>query len=100
MSPLADELEGEVAPSGLEALTPDNTDGQIDARVRAFAMAVAHPMGMCALEMVLDDEFQVKGIERLRVCDASVFSEPIGAMPSCTVYALGEMCTELLTAGS
>lgn len=95
-SPLADELKGEVAPRGFKALTPESTDEEIDERVRAFAMTFSHPMGTCALGTVLDDEFRVKGVEGLRVCDASVFPEPIGAMPSCTVYALGEMCAELL----
>ena len=95
-SPLVDELEGEVAPTGFKALTIGSTDEEIDERVRAFVMTVTHPMGTCALGTVLDDQFRVKGVEGLRVCGASVFPEPVGAMPSCTIYALGEMCAELI----
>jgi choline dehydrogenase-like flavoprotein len=94
-SPLADQLEGEVAPSGFKTLTLKSTDEDIDERTRAFAMTVAHPMVVCALGPVLDDESRVKGAEGLRVCDASFFLEPTGAMPSFTVLALGEMYAEL-----
>ena len=94
--PLADEIEGEVAPVGFPALSSHSSDEEIDERVRAFAVTIAHPMGTCALGSVLDDEFRVKGVSGLRVCDASVFPEPVGAMPSCTVYALAEMCAELV----
>ncbi|KAJ8119092.1 hypothetical protein OPT61_g62 [Boeremia exigua] len=94
--PLADELAGEVAPVGFPALTLDSSDEDIDARVRALTMTVAHPMGTCAIGSVLDDEFRVKGVSGLRICDASVFPEPIGAMPSCAIYALAEMCAELV----
>jgi choline dehydrogenase-like flavoprotein len=95
-SPLAEEVEGEVAPLGCKALTKDSTDEEIDERVRKFMGTVSHPMGTCALGTVLDGEFRVKGVEGLRVCDASVFPEPVGAMPSCAVYALGEMCAEMI----
>lgn len=94
-SPLADQLEGEVAPSGFKTLTLKSTDEDINERTRAFAMTVAHPMVVCALGPVLDDESRVKGAEGLRVCDASFFLEPTGAMPSFTVLALGEMYAEL-----
>jgi choline dehydrogenase-like flavoprotein len=57
---------------------------------------VWHPMGTCALGTVLDSDFTVKRVKGLRVCDASVFPEPVGAMPSCAVYALGELCAEMV----
>jgi choline dehydrogenase-like flavoprotein len=44
----------------------------------------------------LDGEFRVKGATGLRVCDASVFPEPVAAMPSCLIYALAEMCAEMV----
>lgn len=96
--PLAAEVECEVAPvgPGFAALTTQSSDEEIDARIRAFTGTIAHPMGTCALGTVLDGEFRVRGAQGLRVCDASVFPEPIGAMPCCTVYALAEMCAELV----
>lgn len=59
-SPLADEMEGEGAPRGFKALTPEITDEDIDDQVRPFVTTVAHPMRTCTLEMVLDGEFRVK----------------------------------------
>lgn len=96
--PLASEVEGEVPPADprFPALTAKSSDEEIDARIRAFASTIAHPMGTCALGTVLDDEFRVKGVKGLRVCDASVFPEPIAAMPSCTIYAMAEMCADLI----
>jgi choline dehydrogenase-like flavoprotein len=94
--PLAEEIEGEIAPHGFKALNKDSTDEEIDERVRAHMGTVSHPIGTCALGTVLDGEFRVKGLEGLRVCDASVFPEPVGAMPSCTIYALAELCAELV----
>ncbi|KAG9191557.1 hypothetical protein G6011_10291 [Alternaria panax] len=66
--PLASEIEGEVPPENprFPALTTKSSDEEIDARVRAFAVTIAHPMGTCALGTVLDDEFRVKGMKGLR----------------------------------
>ncbi|KAF2737218.1 mitochondrial putative choline dehydrogenase [Polyplosphaeria fusca] len=95
-SPLADEIEGETPPVGWRALTSKSTDEEIEDRMRQFTGTIAHPMGTCALGTVLDSEFRVKGVQGLRVCDASVLPEPIGAMPSQTVYALAELCADLI----
>ncbi|KAJ4985188.1 hypothetical protein SVAN01_09324 [Stagonosporopsis vannaccii] len=95
-APLADEIGDEIAPVGFDPLTERSSDEEIDARVREFANTISHPMGTCALGSVLDGEFNVNGTNGLRVCDASVFPEPIGAMPSCTIFALAEMCAELI----
>jgi len=94
--PFADVLDGEVPPLGFEVLTPASSDAAIDARIRAFTGTVSHPMGTCAIGTVLDGEFRVKGVQGLRVCDASVFPEPVAAMPSCMIYALGEVCAEMV----
>lgn len=100
-APFSGHLAGETPPadSKYPALTMESTDGEIDARIKGFMGTVAHPMGTCALGSVLDASFRVKGVQGLRVCDASVFPEPIGAMPQATVYAIGEMCAELVAKG-
>jgi choline dehydrogenase-like flavoprotein len=94
--PFAEVIDNEIPPQGFPKLTTESSDEEIDARVRAMCMTVSHPMGTCALCSVLDGEFKVKGVRGLRVCDASVFPEPVGAMPSCLVYALGEMASEMV----
>ncbi|KAH7128418.1 glucose-methanol-choline oxidoreductase-like protein [Dendryphion nanum] len=100
--PLASQLDGETPPadSAFAALSSKSTDEEIDARIRAFLSTVSHPMGTCALGTVLDDEFKVRGARNLRVCDASVFPEPVGAMPSSTIYAFAEMCADLVAGRS
>jgi choline dehydrogenase-like flavoprotein len=95
-APFADEIDTEIAPLGFPVLTKDSSDDEIDKRTRAMTMTVSHPMGTCALGTVLDGEFRVKGATGLRVCDASVFPEPVAAMPSCLIYALAEMCAEMV----
>lgn len=96
--PLSTHLIGETPPvdARFPALSTESSDEEIDARIRGWMETIAHPMGTCALGKVLDDEFRVKGVTGLRVCDASVFPEPLGGMPSLTIYALGEMCAELV----
>ncbi|KAH7066582.1 hypothetical protein BKA63DRAFT_123525 [Paraphoma chrysanthemicola] len=96
VSPLAAEIEGEVSPVGFPTLTKDSADEEIDRRIRALTATIFHPMGTCALGTVLDGEFRVKGVEGLRVCDASVFPEPVAMMPSCLIYALAELCAETI----
>jgi choline dehydrogenase-like flavoprotein len=95
-TPMAEEVEGEVAPLGFQALTVESSDEEIDARIRATSITISHPMGTCALGQVLDGDFKVKGVEMLRVCDASVFPVPVAAMPSCTIYAMAELCAEVI----
>lgn len=95
-SPIADVIETEVAPLGFPILTKDSSDEDINARIRAMMATVSHPMGTCALGTVLDGEFRVKGVKGLRVCDASVFPEPVAAMPNCLIYALAEMAAEMV----
>jgi choline dehydrogenase-like flavoprotein len=95
-SPLAEEIDGEVAPLNSKALNKNSSDEEIDQRVKATMGTVCHPMGTCALGTILESDFRVKGVRGLRVCDASVFPEPVAAMPSCAVYAFGEMCADMV----
>ncbi|KAJ4358069.1 uncharacterized protein N0V89_002648 [Didymosphaeria variabile] len=102
--PFADVLDGETPPadSRYPVLTTESSDQEIDERVKGHMQTIAHPMGTCALGDVLDSEFRVQGVKggNLRVCDASVFPEPLAGMPSCTIYALAEMCADLIAGRS
>jgi choline dehydrogenase-like flavoprotein len=93
--PLASELEEE-PPAGWPALTTNSTDEEIDARIRRFCGTISHPHGTASLGKVVDANFKVNGIERLRVVDASVLPEPISAMPQATIYAFAEIAAELV----
>ncbi|KAH3907505.1 hypothetical protein HBI56_159200 [Parastagonospora nodorum] len=92
-----DVIETEFAPLGFPVLKQESSADEVDARIRAARATVSHPMGTCALGTVLDEEFRVKGVQELRVCDASMFPEHVAAMPSCLIYALAEVCAEMVT---
>lgn len=92
--PLRDEIVGEVPPKGFSALTAGSKDAEIDERNAKVATTIFHPIGTCALGKVLDGEFNVKGVRGLRICDASVFAEPVAGIPSYMIYALTELCAE------
>lgn len=63
------------------------TDAELDAWIRATADTVFHPVGTCRMgadEMsVVDNVLKVRGIEGLRIADASVFP----TMASCNTHA-------------
>jgi choline dehydrogenase len=78
-------LKGEISPG------PDvQTDTEIDAFVRENLESTYHPCGSCRMgtdEMaVVDPELRVRGVDRLRVIDSSVFpSEPNGNLNAPTI---------------
>jgi choline dehydrogenase-like flavoprotein len=88
---------------GIEEVSPGL--GAVDEEsISAFARrefsACCHPMGTCAMgeeEMsVVDSELLVRGLDGLRVADASVIpSVPCGS-PTATVYAVAERAADLL----
>ncbi|MGE0746761.1 MAG: GMC family oxidoreductase [Rhodospirillales bacterium] len=76
------------------------TDAQIDAFVRATTSTIYHPAGTCRIgsddASVVDPEFRVRGVERLRVIDASVFPEPIGGNINAPVIMFAERAADIL----
>jgi choline dehydrogenase-like flavoprotein len=61
-------------------------DAEIEAFVRQHADTIYHPVGSCRMGRgpmdVVDDRLRVRGIERLRVVDASVMPSVPGATPT------------------
>ena len=66
--PLAGLIEAEVLPGPAV-----ETDSEWMADIRARAGTVYHPVGTCRMGEVVDQECRVRGVEGLRVVDASVF---------------------------
>ncbi|RSL55913.1 hypothetical protein CEP54_009122 [Fusarium duplospermum] len=79
-----------------EALRDDLSDGAVAARVRQGGSTVFHYSGTCAMGTVVDAECRVKGVEGLRVVDASVFPMPLGAHYQAAAYALAEQVVEMI----
>ena len=89
-------IEGESPPAGYPPLTRESTDQEIDARVAGFGTTIHHPAGTCAMGNVVDGQLRVKGVDGLRVVDASAFPAPVSAALQCSVYALAEVASDLI----
>lgn len=70
------------------------SDDELDAYLRSVAMTTSHPMGSCRMgaddRAVVDSECRVRGVEGLRVVDASVFPSQISGNPHSTAMMIGD----------
>lgn len=73
-----------------ESIRGDLSDHALRKRLLRTAETVFHPSGTCAMGTVVDTECRVKGVEGLRVVDASVFPFPLGSHYQAAVYAIAE----------
>ncbi len=88
-------IESELSPDG-KTLCQDSSDRDIDERVALVANTFYHPAGSASMGAVVDTCLKVKGVEGLRVVDASVFPVPLTAHYQCAVYALAEKAADLI----
>ena len=82
---------------------PDcRTRKQIDAFIRRTAWTVHHPLGTCKMgaendeTAVVDPKLRVRGIENLRVVDASVMPDMPGGNINSPVIAIAERASDLI----
>jgi 4-pyridoxate dehydrogenase len=80
---------------------PDVTsDADIDAHLRRTSTTVSHPVSTCRLgtgeNCVLDPDLRVRGIENLRVVDASAFPELVSAHTNAAVLMLAEKASDMI----
>jgi choline dehydrogenase-like flavoprotein len=59
-------------------------------------MGTYHPCGSCAIGIVLDERLRVKGVEGLRVVDASVFPNNVSGNICSSVYAVAENAADII----
>lgn len=59
-------------------------------------MGEYHPCGSVAMGQVLDSRLRVKGVEGLRVVDASVFPNNVSGNIVSSVYAVAEMGADFI----
>jgi choline dehydrogenase-like flavoprotein len=76
------------------------SDAEIDAHIRATSATAHHPCGTCKMgtdEMaVVDPELRVRGVQGLRVIDASVFPDLVGGNINAPVIMIAERAADLL----
>ena len=87
---------------GIEASPGENvkTDAEIDAFIRRTAITAHHPCGTCAMgigpDTVTDPELRVRGVERLRVVDASVMPDLVSAHINAAVLMIAEKASDMI----
>ena len=57
------------------------------------------PAGGCRIGEVVDADLRVKGVDGLRVADASVFPRHVSNNPNLTCHMVGERLAALMGAG-
>jgi 4-pyridoxate dehydrogenase len=83
-------------------VTRQTGDQDLDAFVRATAQTAHHPLGTCKMgadgdaDAVVDGELRVRGVERLRVVDASVIPDAIGGNINAAVIMIAERASDLI----
>lgn len=92
-----------LAPFRGEEKTPGpkvKTDAEIDAFLRRTAITAHHPAGTCKMGQdetaVVDPTLRVRGIERLRVVDASAMPDMVGAHINACVIMMAEKAADMI----
>ncbi len=81
------------------------TDAELEAFVREKAESVYHPVGTCKMgaaddkDAVVDSQCRVKGVDGLRVVDASVMPKLIGGNTNAPTIMIAERMADLILAG-
>ncbi|MCG8443531.1 MAG: GMC family oxidoreductase N-terminal domain-containing protein [Caulobacterales bacterium] len=93
--PLASVTGPEIAPG-----PGADSDDALDAALRAMARPGHSPMGGCVMgdgpHSVVDAHLRVRGVEGLRVVDASIAPSPVGAPAGATVMMIAEKAADLI----
>ncbi len=88
---------------GRELYPVGNSDAELEAAVRARAETIYHPAGTCRMggdeASVVDPHLKVRGVEGLRVVDASVMPTLIGGNTNAPVIAIAEKVAAAIRAG-
>jgi len=89
-----DRYRGDEVGPGLQVKTDDEIDGWLKKTV----ITAHHPSSTCAIapDGVLDSDLKVRGIESLRVCDASAMPDLVSAHINACVLMMAEKGADLI----
>lgn len=93
--PAASLVSGELTPgAGVQ------TDAELDAYIRRSVGTAMHPTSTCAMgvhaEAVVDGELRVRGLQALRVVDASVMPRIVGGNTNAPVIMIAEKAADMI----
>jgi len=95
----------ELKPFVAREIGPGNqvaTDAQLETYTRQTAVTAHHPAGTCKMGVdadpaaVVDDKLRVRGVEALRVIDASVFPDLVGGNINAPTIMIAERAADLI----
>lgn len=80
------------------------SDAEIDAFVRATAGSIYHPVGTCRMGVddasVVDEQLRVRGVDRLRVIDASIMPYLVSANTNAPTIMIAERGADFVKAAA
>lgn len=75
---------------------PSFGDAYWECFVRHLTMSMYHPVGTCAMGLVVDTDLRVYGVDNLRVVDASVMPEIVSGNTNAPVIMIAEKASDLI----
>ncbi|PWY87046.1 glucose dehydrogenase [Aspergillus sclerotioniger CBS 115572] len=90
-------IDSETVEENFQPLGPNTDDQAIDNLIRRRAMTLYHPAGSTSMGKVVDGDLRVKGIDGLRIVDASVIPTPLSTHIQACVYALAEQAADIIS---
>ena len=86
----------------LAASAGAQTDAQIEQFIRDYADTIYHPVGSCRMGTgpldVVDAQLRVRGLEGLRVVDASIMPRVVGGNTNAPVIMIAEKAADMIKA--
>jgi choline dehydrogenase-like flavoprotein len=77
-----------------------SSDSEIEAAIRSSADTLYHPVGTCKMGSddmaVVDSNLRVRGINNLRVVDASIMPTIVGGNTNAAAIMIGEKAADLI----